>query len=162
MRQLAVRLAAILILALGLAPVASAEVWTFAHFAETSGSGSTPNSFDSVLYLMNQGNPMIHHCWVVLLNESNRNLTVNGVEICPEVLDRAASPCLINIDGFVRFKFQDRIVQLAGATWPVVLGEVRLKCDEPLAGLNASLWVTNYHSGAFDASYAVDDGKILP
>jgi hypothetical protein len=161
MRKLIVRLAMILILSLCLAPMASAEVWSFPHFAETSGSGSTPNSFDSVLYLANVGGSF-HTCWIVLLDETMHNLKVNNVEVCPEALSRASSPCLANVDGFFKFKIQDRIVQVAGTTWPVALGQVRVHCDQPLDGLHASLWVTNYHSGAFDASFTIDDGKILP
>lgn len=164
MRHFAVRFAfaATLILALGLAPAASAaELWTFAHFAETDQT-QTAGSFDSVLYLMNYGNPAIHHCWVVLRNAAGKQLFVNGQEVCPDVLTRQSSPCQFTVDGGVTLKIHDRIVQAGGfGTTQVVLGQVRLRCDEPMSNLNATLFVTNYLDDAFHASFTVDNGKIV-
>jgi len=161
MRQTVVRLAAVLVLALSLAAAAVAEEWSFGHFAETSGSTTTQNSFDSVLYLANKPGSL-HRCWIILLDEAMNNLKVNGQDVCPDIPSRAQSPCLANVFGFFRFKIQDRIVAVAGTTWPVALGQVRVRCEEPLADLNATLWVTNYRTSAFDATFTVDAGKILP
>lgn len=162
MRNLVLRLVAILILVLGLAPAASAtEVWTFGHFTETDQT-LTAGSFDSVLYLMNKGNPVFHQCWVVLLNEAGRSLFVNGNEVCPDVSTRQSSPCPFTVDGGVRFKIHDRIVQAGGfGTTKVVLGQVLLKCVEPMSNLNATLFVTNYLDDAFHASFAIDNGKVM-
>lgn len=164
MRHFALRLAAVLILTLGLAQAASAaEVWTFGHFVE-SDQTVAPFALDSVLYLMNKG-ASAHTCWVALLDEQGRELMVNGRYVCREPLAgrQASELCLLNINPFVKLKIHDRIVQVAGSTWPVILGEVRLGCDQPLAGLNATLYVTNYGpNGAFEASFTADQGKILP
>lgn len=162
MRHLAVRLASILILALGFAQVASAaEVWTFAHFVENEGT-LTAESFDSVLYLMNKGGGQVHRCSIELFDESNnRSRTRSGREVCP-------SPgCAVTVNGFLKFKIHDAIAAAmggAGAPWDpkVFLGEIRLSCAEPLFGLNATLYVANYHENGFKAAFAVDNGKILP
>ncbi|HEV2853380.1 MAG TPA: hypothetical protein VHC97_11305 [Thermoanaerobaculia bacterium] len=162
MRHFAVRFAAILILVLGLAPMASAaELWTFAHFVETDQT-QTAGSFDSVLYLMNYGNPAVHNCWVVLRNATGKQLFVNGQEVCPDVLTRQSSPCQVTVDGGVTFKIHDRIVQAGGfGANTVVLGQVRLRCNESMSNLNATLFVTNYLEDGFHASYAIDNGKIV-
>lgn len=162
MRHFAVRFATVLILVLGLAPMASAaELWTFAHFAETDQT-LTAGSFDSVLYLMNYGNPAIHHCWMVLRDAAGKQLYVNGVPVCPDVFTRQSSPCQFTVDGGVTLKIQDRIVQAGGfGATTVVLGQVRLRCDESMSNLNATLFVTNYLEDAFHASYAIDNGKIV-
>lgn len=164
MRHLVSRLASILLLALILVPgvASAAEVWTFAHFTETD-TTLEGGSFDSVLHLMNYGNPAIHRCWVVLRNTAGKQLYVNGVPVCPDVLTRQSSPCQFTVDGGVTFKIHDRIVQAAGfGTTKVVLGQVRLHCEEPMNNLNATLFVTNYLQDAFHASYAIDHGKITP
>jgi hypothetical protein len=163
MRHLASRLMPVLLLTLILAPgmASAAEVWTFAHFVETN-TTLEEGAFDSVLFLMNYGNPAIHHCWVVLRDAAGKQLYVNGREVCPDVLTRQASPCPFTVDGGVTFKIHDRIVQ-AGGFGPntVVLGQVRLRCDEPMNNLNATLFVTNYLQDPFHASYAIDHGKIV-
>ena len=164
MRHLTVRLASILILilALGFAQAASAaEVWSFAHFVETEQS-QTAKSFDSVLYLVNKGGSQVHHCWVDLRDENNLRLKINGTEVCPAT---APPLCTITVNGFAKFKIQDWIAYAAAYqpwTTPTRLGYINLSCTQPLAGLNATLYVTNYHEDAFTASFAVDYGKILP
>jgi hypothetical protein len=157
MRHIVFRLVTILILALGLAPVASAEVWTFAHFAENGAPRFSAKSFDSVLYLTNVGG--VHNCKLVLLNESTPPgpVTVNGQQVCPP-----AAPCPVAVNGFAKVILDDKITQAAGSGWGNVLGEIRLTCAEPLARLNATLYVTNYHEDALKAAFSVDSGKILP
>lgn len=161
MTRLALRFASVLILALMLAPAASAiEVYTFSHFAETSGSG-TAKSFDSVLYLTTQGT-QTYTCWIDLRDKNNQRLKVNGREVCP------VSPipfCTFDFNGVTRFSLQEWIAYAAqGSTWtPQTLsGSIYLRCSQPLSGLNATLYVTNYHEDAFTAAFAVDHGKILP
>lgn len=157
MRHLVFRFVSILILALSLAPAASAEVWTFAHFVETGAARFSVKSFDSDLFLVNQG---VHNCKVVLLNESSPPgpLTVNGKQVCPP-----AAPCPVTVNGFAKLSIHDKITQAVGGTgWGNVRGEIRLTCTEPLARLNATLYITNYHTDGFDASFAADSGKILP
>jgi hypothetical protein len=162
MRHLVTRFVSILILALGLATAASAEMWTFAHFVENEGTVA-PKAFDSVLYLMNEGNPVVHHCWVVLLNDMGRQLMFNNTAICPDVFTRQSSPCLVDVDGGVKFKIHDRIAQVGGFATPrVFLGQVLLRCNEPMDNLNTTLYVTNYLADAPTASFTVDPGKILP
>lgn len=160
MRHLMIRLASVLILALGLAPVASAQVWTFAHFAETEGT-QTAKSFDSVLYLVNKGGNQVHTCWIDLFDKNNQKLRVNGREVCP------SSPipfCTVTVNGNTQFKIHDWIAYAAQGPWSprVQLGYIHLRCSEPLASLNATLYVTNYHEDAFTTAFAVDHGKILP
>ena len=156
MRHLMIRLASILILVLGFTPMASAaEVWSFAHFVETEGS-QTPKSFDSVLFLINKDG-QVHNCKIDLRNESNLRLSLNGQEVCP-----LPNLCPVRIAGFAKVRIHDLITRVAGPQWPVVLGEIRLTCTEPLFGLNATLYVTNYHDEAFKAAFTVDQGKILP
>ncbi|MEW6736043.1 MAG: hypothetical protein AB1489_32415 [Acidobacteriota bacterium] len=135
----------------------SSQTLVFAHFAETQGSISSSNSFDSVLRMVSY-RPITLDIYIFDDQTGLPLRSAAGFEVC--------NPCSYSFASGSRKKTLDigsLLIAAGGFPRPVVTGQINAYVRGGIfSDFLAVLQIVNSKTGAFDLSYEYDYGKVLP